>query len=55
MRSRVYAAVGRPSVCPPHTAAAGLLLWARRTGDIEWIADGPVVSSSRAAAAAVCG
>ena len=28
----------RPSVCPirsPHAAAAGLLLWARRAGDID--------------------
>ena len=33
-----YASV-RPSVCPmirsPHSASAGLLLWARRTGDID--------------------
>jgi len=38
MQSRVYETVERPSVCPsvrpifrpPHAAAAGLLLWARR-------------------------
>jgi len=39
MWSRVYAAVGRPSVRlsvrPPHAATAGLLLWARRAGDID--------------------
>jgi len=45
MPSRVYASVERPSVRPsirlshpaaqqPHDAAAGLLLWARRPGDI---------------------
>ena len=47
MRSRVYATVGRPSVslsvCPirlPHAAAAGLLLWARRPGDIDRLLHG---------------
>jgi len=39
MRSRVYATAGRPSVCPIRpqhaAAAAGLLLWARRAGDID--------------------
>ena len=40
MRSRVYVTVGCPSVCPsvcrpPHAAAAGLLLWARRAEDID--------------------
>jgi len=42
MRSRVYATVGRPSarlcVCPIrplHAAAAGLLLWVRRAGNID--------------------
>ena len=50
----------RPSVCrllsvcpirPPH-AAAGLLLWARRPGDIDRLlhGKGPAASSSRAAA-----
>ena len=49
MRSSVYATVGRPSVrlcvCPsvswpPHAAAAGLLLWARRPGDIDRLLHG---------------
>jgi len=49
----------RPSVClsvclirPPHVTAAGLLLWARRPGDIDFCTAGgqPAVSSSRAAA-----
>jgi len=42
MQSRVYASVGRPficvSVCPIQltlAAAAGLLLWARQTGEIS--------------------
>jgi len=42
MRSKVYATVGRLSVCmsvcpiqPPQGAAAGLLLWARRAEDID--------------------
>ena len=41
----------RPSVClirPPHAAAAGLLLWARRAGDVEWMLHG-----RRSAAAAL--
>jgi len=47
MSSTVYATVGRPSVrpsvCPirpPHDAAAGLLLWARRPGDIDRLLHG---------------
>ena len=59
MRSRVYETVERPSVrlpvCPvirlPHAAAAGLLLCARRPGDIDRLLHGagaqqqmPVVS-----------
>jgi len=47
MKSRVYETVGRPSVSPSvslsvrsvvlprHAAAAGLLLWRRRAGDID--------------------
>jgi len=40
------------SIRPLHTAAAGLLLWARRPGDIDrrCTGGGPAVSSSRAAA-----
>ena len=58
-RSRGYASVGCPSVClsicpirPPHAAVAGLLLRARRPGDIDRLrhAVGPAVSSSFAAA-----
>jgi len=40
MWSRVYETVERPSVRPSHrsaAAAAGLLLWARRPGDIDRI------------------
>jgi len=51
---RLYANVGRPSVrpsvCPirpPHADAAGLLLWARRPGDIDRL-----LHSRRSAAAA---
>jgi len=36
--SRLYATVGRPSVCailPLHPTAAGLLLWVRRAEDID--------------------
>jgi len=57
MLSRAFV---RPSVwlslCPvrlPHAAAAGLLLWARRQGDIDCLLHGrqaAAVSSSRAAA-----
>ena len=47
-RSRVYVKAGRPSVClsvcpiirPPHSAAAGLLLCARRAGDIDRLLHG---------------
>jgi len=38
MRSKVYVTVGCPSVCPTqptHAAVAGLLLCARRIGDID--------------------
>ena len=63
MSSRVYATVGRPSVrpsvCPirpPHAAAAGWLLWARRPGDIDRLLHGcgPAVISSRAAGCGQC-
>jgi len=48
VQSRVYETVGRPSVClsvrsiirPPHAAVAGLLLWARRPGDIDRLLHG---------------
>jgi len=47
MRSKVYATVRRPSirptVCPirpPHAAAAGLLLWTRRAGDVDRLLPG---------------
>jgi len=44
MQSRVYVTVGRPSVCPIvcplHSAAAGLLLWAQRAGDIDRLLHG---------------
>ena len=47
MQSRVYATVGRPSVClfvcpirSLHAAAAGLLLWALRPGDIDLLLHG---------------
>ena len=59
MRSKVYETVGRPSVrlpvClsvrpimrPSHAAATGLLLWARRAGDIDHL-----LHNRRSAAAA---
>ena len=60
MRNRVYATVGRPSVrlfvWPirlPHAVAVGLLLSARRPGDVDWLLHGrggAAASSSRAAA-----
>jgi len=44
MQSRVYATVWRPSVClptrPPHAAAAGLLLGARRPGATDRLLHG---------------
>ena len=43
IRSGVYASVGRPSgrpIRPLHAAAAGLLLWARRAGDIDRLLHG---------------
>jgi len=52
---KIFATVGRPSVClsvcpiQPHAAGVGLLLWARRPGDIDRLLHGQV-SSSRAAA-----
>ena len=38
----------RPIICPPHTAAAGLLLLARREGDIDRLLHGWAPSSSPA-------
>ena len=46
MRNRVYATVGRPSVPSvrpirsPYSAAAGLLLWARRPADVDRLLHG---------------
>ena len=43
MRSRVYASVGRPSVCPIRPLqqhAAGLLLWAQPAGDVDQLLHG---------------
>ena len=48
VRSRVYEIIGRPSVClsvrpvirSPLAVAAGLLLWARRPGDIDRLLHG---------------
>jgi len=48
----------RPSVCPvrpPYAAAAGLLLWARRLGDIDCCTAGGPAASSSSHAAAACG
>ena len=39
-----------PTLRPPHAAAAGLLLSARRTGDIDRLLPCPALSSSGAAA-----
>jgi len=56
MNRKRFCSVVRLSVCfirLPHAAAAGLLLWARRAGDIDLDccrAGGPAVSSSSAAA-----
>jgi len=51
MRSGVYATVGRPSVrlYVPFAAATGLLLWARRVGDIDRLLHGraPPPSAAR--------
>jgi len=53
--SGVRPSVRLPACCirPPHAAAAGLLLWARRPGGIDRLLHGrraTAVSSSRAAA-----
>jgi len=48
MRSSVYETVGRLPVCLSHRAAAGLLLWAPRAGDIDRLLHGASAAGAAA-------